>query len=185
MSFCSTLKTSISIFVLMIVMLMPDWSKKSVERGPSSHSSLKAASLKHHLHDSISHTTKLQGPLDVRIERTTPALEKPGDHLGLRAVITSRANLDHVDMKWHLPSEVEVVRGQLTQQKSMTTDEVYEMEITVLILDEGNRQIHFQAQAPPESEVSFATSAQYNTWHEDQLRLEKERLATRSKKLHK
>lgn len=110
--------------------------------------------------DEIRHTQKLRGPLSVKLEMVGPT-PQVGDTFMVRATIGSRRALNSAGYQWSLPSELELINGQLTGTVD-NVDASPTVELTLKKLSADNAQIHLMASAA-QGDVRFGDSTVLNT----------------------
>ncbi len=124
----------------------------------------------------LRHTEKLRGPLETSLELIGAMPEKQGDVFVLKGLVRSDADLENVDFKWAVPSDVYVVNGSLAGQISfIKAGEPVELQVTLKSLEAVNHQIHLITSGG-QGKVRFAASAQYNTLLQQILAESKEAL---------
>ncbi len=155
--------------------LQKKWLNKRKEIGL--HGPNGASTEAHELHSSTSlpgkPTLKLQGPLQVSLQRVSPPDD---DTLVLKVVVTSSEAIDRVDLRMVLPEGVNLLQGSptwtLTNVKSL---EPAVTEIKIKASKETDAVIHFLASGQVK-QMRFTTTANFHTLLEEEVRREEKAL---------
>lgn len=150
--------------------------KANVGRQPTSIRSKKEMILGEVRAPILRHTNKIQPSVHVAIELDGAKPEKAGDVFVVRGVIKADETLEHVDFKWALPSDVEVINGEVHGELAQIShDNDVELRLTLKTRTGENHQIHLTAGATARG-ARFSNTVQYNTLIQDLLNASREEL---------
>lgn len=158
----------IFVFVMAIAFAMSRSSEQSlvgvgeVERSPNAtqKEQILGAFIKD---DSLRHTQKARGPIDVklRVEGSAPA--NIGDVFVLRATIQTERDVNNVHFKWSIPDGVKLINGsQVGDISQLQVNSPAVLEMTLQKVSARNEQIHLHASVA-ENGMRSASVAQFNT----------------------
>ena len=126
------------------------------------------------------HTTKLSGPINLKLESDQGYTAIPGENFSLKAIIEVSQPLQKVIVNWTFPEELELVSGAMeTVLFNVDPETPQVIEVILNSPDIENRKVHVSA-AAKSGATEFSSVAQFNTAHEQYIKDEKNALLQRN-----